>query len=102
VATLPRDLDAAMAIDLSAGSDGGYDPIHGETRLEGAFGPGWRDMKATLDAILATMMAWGTDWKRETLVSAGDRIERQLAERMSDFGPTTRRAMANDFTYQWK
>jgi hypothetical protein len=32
---------------------------------------------------------------------AADRIERQLAERMPEFAPITRRAMSNYFTYQW-
>lgn len=98
----PLDVDAAMAVYLGASAGGGYEPIRGEARLEEAFGPRWRDVKATLDARLATMMAWGADWARETLREAADRIERQLAERMPEFGPITRRAMSNYFAYQWK
>jgi hypothetical protein len=99
---LPRELDAAMAVYLGAERDGGYEPIRKDARLQAAFGTAWRDVKARLDAILATMMAWDVDWERETLITAGDRIERQLAERMPELGPTTRRAMANYFTFQWK
>jgi hypothetical protein len=98
----PGDLDAAMAIYLGAGPNGGYEPIRGDTRLEAAFGGAWREVKATLDAYLTTMMRWDTDWQRETLGEAADRIERQLAERMPESAPITRRAMSNYFTYQWK
>jgi hypothetical protein len=70
MARSPLDLDAAMAVYLGAGTGGGYEPLRKEERLEAALGPGWRDVRATLDTYLATMMTWNTDWAREALFQA--------------------------------
>jgi hypothetical protein len=61
---LPRELDAAMAVYLGAERGGGYEPIRKDARLQAAFGTAWRDVKARLDAIPATMMAWDVDWEQ--------------------------------------
>jgi hypothetical protein len=71
---LPRELDAAMAVYLGAERGGGYEPIRKDARLQAAFGTAWRDVKARLDAILATMMAWDVDGEQWFNGTAGPRI----------------------------
>jgi hypothetical protein len=96
------ELQRAIQIYLGADSSGGVYPIGMEERLRAEYGLRADLILDQVRKSLSILDEYEPDWSVDTLQSAAQKVEEDLARRLPNFSKFLHRAMANYWSYGWR